>query len=70
MSEWQPIESAPKDDEVSILMWCPQAGYAIAVVGEWDANSSKWVSSGDGDPISPSHWMPLPPPPHPKGEQE
>lgn len=61
MSEWQPIETAPKNKAVII--------YAIGRVGEAcfvDYPDLKgWYFAADIDAMSgfPSHWMPLPEPP-------
>jgi uncharacterized protein DUF551 len=79
MSEWQPIETAPKDG-TAILVYGPEllreTNGNCAVV-RWDASgyateqsSIKWwvVSDGKFGPYdlrgpSPTHWMPLPDPP-------
>jgi hypothetical protein len=57
MSEWQPIETAPKDGTV-ILAWRKHATIPMIVrfyYGEWDS---------DGVHVSHlTHWMPLPEPP-------
>lgn len=65
MSEWQPIETAPKDRE--ILAFDQQIGVAII---RWDYTWVAWfdgrmVVDGYGDPeyFTPTHWMPLPLPP-------
>jgi hypothetical protein len=60
MSEWQPIETAPKDGTDLLLWWpywskIPVHGYWS--LGEWASLSA--ISEGDG----PTHWMPLPAPP-------
>lgn len=70
MSEWQPIETAPKDGTRVLL------GRAEWVeIGRWLANSrayrgaplGTWMDDADnGGPEGhdwPTHWMPLPPPP-------
>jgi hypothetical protein len=69
MSDWQPIETAPKDG-TRILGYFPRnAGYAsrldvqpIAWVG-W--GGGVWETLGGGKPLDSeiTHWMPLPPPP-------
>ncbi len=73
-TEWQPIETAPKNS-TSILIYCPrserkpvcEAWWAIAYEGD---HGGHWQTSigpnGRGYTIleaSPTHWMPLPPPP-------
>lgn len=59
MSEWQPIETALKDD-TKILVWC-DIGHQIATwsEGEW-FNGDVNLRSFDA---MPTHWMPLPDPP-------
>lgn len=75
MSEWQPIETAPKDGG-DLLLWQPGAECSI-VVGRWqsftDADTgeqSSWWAPADslisdvcGSLEDVSHWMPLPSPP-------
>ena len=61
MGEWQPIETAPKDqrilgwdgDEILTLDWNRSAG------GYWQQVSD----SGRSSAYYPTHWMPLPEPP-------
>lgn len=57
MSEWQPIETAPKD--ITVLATDGTALYLVL----WQ--DGEWVDIGDGsgwtDDVEPlSHWMPLP----------
>jgi hypothetical protein len=65
MSEWQPIETAPKDGSI-IIVAAPAVGAAMwshfmgGGNGYW-----AWFSGGRCDP---SHWMPLPSPPEPGAE--
>jgi hypothetical protein len=67
MSEWQSIDTAPKDG-TPVLLWTDHE-HAIA---EW--NGGEWwliacqEALFDGDrpatvPCRPTHWMPLPKPP-------
>jgi hypothetical protein len=64
MSEWQPIETAPKDAG-SLVVWNGER-YAVA---EWTDYYGWWEKRKDplGEPYGirpqPTHWMPLPPPP-------
>lgn len=59
MSDWQPIESAPKTRE--ILVYCPAPNtlmepYWFVVI--W--SNGKWITWG-GQPLifKPTHWAPL-----------
>lgn len=71
MSDWQPIETAPKDGTQVILLipgW--RRGVHIGSFeitelfrhGKRDWRLEKWVLSGYqlGDPPEPTHWIPLP----------
>lgn len=64
MSEWQPIETAPKDGSL-ILTY---DGCNSRVV-EWWSEFKYWDYIGDGfyrsefSDHDPTHWMPLPAPP-------
>lgn len=77
MTEWQPIETAPKDG-VEVLLWWPEfmphvlvGRYVVReyfVNGKADPVRAGWESNGvfemPGRPrCEPSHWMPLPEPP-------
>lgn len=62
MSEWQPIESAPKTTQ-SRLVWCPERQNVRLVF--WDGRyEGEWRTCG-GTSLTetPTHWMPLPEPP-------
>lgn len=66
MTEWQPIETAPKDGS-KILAWFADGDYSIIY---WGAYDGSWVQSlpglGSDSGYSPDtfiHWMPLPEPP-------
>lgn len=78
MSEWQPIETAPKDGtEILLLFTEPPfgAGDTNIAVGFWSNTTSVWdeetpwfASEADSKPLTAfgakaTHWMPLPPPP-------
>ena len=59
--EWQPIETAPKDEIVMLAAemdgpgdWRIKLGYWDEEIGRWKIWGASWV---------PSRWMPLPPPP-------
>lgn len=73
MSEWMPIETAPKDGRMVLLGFAGES--QIVCVGQWVEMSVNadyydmlpcWVGWVWGSPsalIDPSHWMPLPEPP-------
>jgi hypothetical protein len=66
--EWQPIETAPRDG-TPVLLYVPKhEGWEPFIVQGWyesgafdrgwyEAASENWCKP------SPTHWMPLPPPP-------
>jgi len=56
MSEWQPIETAPKDGSIIIV----DGGTAY-----WHRGYASWFSCSAQRPIdwNVTHWMPLPEPP-------
>lgn len=56
--EWQPIETAPKDEETEILIWTGISMY----VATWSGVDDKWFASGLPF-MMPTHWRPLPKPP-------
>jgi hypothetical protein len=68
MSDWQPIETAPKD------------GSVICCAEYWDGGWIFWpdywrkylepYGEGFGGCRRPTHWMPLPEPPRPPNEIE
>ena len=68
MSDWQPIETAPKDGKLFLGYFGESDDFGI--VSRHDpgglARNPKhhyecWVVSGS--PVKPTHWMPLPEPP-------
>lgn len=71
MSEWQPIETAPKDGTRVILWCCPKAsirrGFAeICRWGQHDDWGKVWLRHNGKEIVGPdvaTHWMPLPDPP-------
>lgn len=65
MSEWQPIETAPKDgSRYLIYTKADERWGAEYFVAEWNGNchSPDGDVRGYGDDEA-THWMPLPPPP-------
>lgn len=77
MSEWQPIETAPKDS-YGVILFCPAVmpndrdvvgeGYYCTISDRWWWANVDW-GEYHGEPILPTHWMPLPLPPNPQGER-
>jgi hypothetical protein len=71
MSEWQPIETAPKDGTTLILGWLQRDRVSIGWFGP--KLSTHGVNYGDDwgygtewdckYSTPPTHWMPLPEPP-------
>ena len=84
MSEWQPIETAPKDGSVVLIADAEHVNEAHYVfeVGEflvsnypdpyWEKyDHSYWDRhNDDSDWYEPTHWMPLPPPPNPNTTEQ
>lgn len=69
MSEWQPIETAPKDGR-TLMVWITDpdvSSHCFAPVSI--TSDGKWWDDSTGDQIEPlknaTHWMPLPEPPLP-----
>jgi hypothetical protein len=59
-NEWQPIETAPKDNAV-FLAWRKHATHPLMVRYE---PSYDWFANYDGEHVYDlTHWMPLPKPP-------
>ena len=59
-NEWQPIETAPKDNTV-FLAWRKHATHPLMVRYE---PSYDWFANYDGEHVYDlTHWMPLPKPP-------
>lgn len=61
MSEWQPIETAPKDTPI-LVGPTKRMGICVAMLTDrdgWETETpSEWVGM-----YTPTHWMPLPEPP-------
>jgi hypothetical protein len=62
--EWQPIETAPQDKDLELLVFCSDTreqfvAYQRRLNGQWT-----YAKGVFGEVICrPTHWMPLPPPP-------
>jgi len=68
VSEWQPIETAPKGGKWMLLWWpwvTEMAFVGYEVGGVWYAapTGDSWTQNGAANP---THWMPLPTPPQSK----
>ncbi len=64
MSEWQPIETAPKDG-TQIIAWGENIGHIVTEYAPFNGTDWVWVTL-DGPDYHVSaftHWMPLPAPP-------
>ena len=72
MSEWQPIETAPKDG-TPILVAENSRDYPFIAywgyVGRFTSSEKMWIGHDFGamPEGSVNHWMPLPEPPEKKG---
>jgi hypothetical protein len=64
MSNWQPIETAPKDG--SYILATPCFGTSTQIYQIYFDNRkkvNKWKYGRLNLTANPTHWMPLPPPP-------
>jgi hypothetical protein len=61
MSEWQPIETAPGDEETAVLLWIG-GQYAVGLTWRRRDGTVMGKASMFGNEKA-THWMPLPPPP-------
>jgi|688.fasta_scaffold26788_7 hypothetical protein len=67
-SQWQPIETAPKDG-LAVLLWPYQPGDVFAgrameeVVLGYRTMDEEWYNPEQRETFEPTHWMPLPEPP-------
>lgn len=60
-TEWQPIETAPKD-YTNILVWNDGGAHRDGWVSIAYWNDDGWISPFGGE-YDPTHWQPLPEPP-------
>ncbi len=75
MSEWQPIETAPKDGR-TIIVYRSIAGWDVLGTAYWVniRGIDGWISNGFSEPPGnlglghPTHWQPLPLPPPPEAK--
>jgi hypothetical protein len=75
MTDWQPIETAPKD-ATAVLLWpdipvCIYRGNAPAeiVLGYYLPVDREWYNPERQHTFDPTHWMPLPEPPQEGGKE-
>lgn len=68
---WQPIETAPKDGRRLLVMWPYWHGNAPGIAwycggsGGWDSDRCLTpIHENVAPERDPTHWMPLPEPPH------
>ena len=62
MSEWQPIETAPRDGTLILTFDAEQESQCL--VSHWKDSLDYWEpGTWRDDGGTPSHWMPLPEPP-------
>ena len=62
MMEWQPIETAPKDEMLLLAGELDGPGDWRIKIGYWDEDLQRFKIFGAS--WEPSRWMPLPDPPH------
>ena len=68
MSEWQPIETAPKDGTAFLVCSPYRYPHTVACV-VWEPVHQSWACSWDNWPLEAfvaTHWMPLPSSPQQK----
>ena len=58
LPQWQPIETAPKDD-TDVLVLCEDGGILIGC----HCGTMWWIEQTFFEERKPTHWMPLPEPP-------
>jgi len=57
--DWQPIETAPRMQHV--MLWFPRGQHVLALIGSTPDHYECIGYMGNDEP---THWMPLPEPPH------
>lgn len=60
-SPWQPIATAPKDPGLNAIAWDGEDVFHAWLECDGGSNRRWWRM--DGEPMNPTHWMPLPWPP-------
>lgn len=67
---WLPIETAPHDDATWVLVWDGNQ-IDIAIFGRHPLDVQEEMAlcwTDGGRELRPTHWMPLPNPPNPRGQ--
>jgi hypothetical protein len=68
MSEWKPIETAPRDGSTFVTYLAPCRANDGSTLGhrydfaQWDTETEDFIQHGCGFCMT-THWMPLPNPP-------
>lgn len=62
-AQWQPIETAPKDPPVRILLWSPAGKPKQIEIGHWHQPGNPKLSGFWTARKHPTRWMPIPEPP-------
>ncbi len=62
MSDWRPIETAPKDGS-TIIGWCREWGEPQTIDWSKGEFGEHWYTAVMLPRYQPTHWMPLPKPP-------
>lgn len=62
MTDWQPIETAPKDGKLILLCEVDDEGPSDPKIGSWDGEGWKIYEPFE-DHWNWTHWHPLPDPP-------
>lgn len=69
--QWRTMDDAPRDGEI-VIVWCPadedSLDIAHATLDFYEPAIAEWRRSRPDQ--QPTHWMPLPPPPSPPGEND
>lgn len=63
---WLPIEDINPDimhSAIPVLLWSPDT-HTCAVYGRYWTQTERWEEDHMSTPLYPTHWMPLPEPPH------
>lgn len=64
MTEWQPIETVPKDGTTVLFGFAGKKHFSLVY---WNLEREAWFSQNNGyclsHDLSATHWLPVPPPP-------